>query len=69
MGFTMKKELVILLVGMVIGAWFLISENRKFFEKVMLLLIIVGLYVGIMLLTGASLEDVFSFLELGKFLR
>ena len=63
MEFIMKKEMLLLLAGMLLGAWFLISENRSFVEKITLLLVVAALLIGFLFLTGASIEDVFSSLK------
>ncbi len=60
MQFTMPKELIFILVGLVIGAWFVVGENMSFFEKLFALIVIVAVYVGFMLLTGASLNDILA---------
>ena len=57
----MPKQLIMLMVGLVIFAWFVIGE--RFLEKFLILLVLVGLYVGYMLLTGASIQDIFSIFQ------
>ena len=57
---SMPKELIYVLIGLIIGAWFIVGEKTSFLEKLFALVFIAVLYVGFMLLTGASLEDVFA---------
>ena len=60
MQISMPKELLYVVIGLVIGAWFVVGEKTTFMEKLFALFFIVVLYVGFMLLTGASLEDILA---------
>lgn len=53
-------KLMILLVVLLIGSWLLMGEKKPFGEKIGILVVLIVLYVGFRLMTGASLEEVLA---------
>ncbi len=60
MDIHMPKELIYILLGLVVGSWFLIGENMSLLEKLFTLVFVVFLYFGFMLFTGASIDDILA---------
>lgn len=55
----MPNGLIILVCILVLGAWFLIGE-KSFGDKLLLLVIALGVYVVYRLLGGATVADIFA---------
>ena len=55
----MPRELVILGIALLIGAWFVLDQ-RSLGEKFGLILLVLFIYVGYQFLGGASLSDILN---------
>ncbi len=56
----MPKKLVFLLIGLVLGTWFLMGGRKSVGEKVGLLIGLVIVYVTFRLLTGSTLDEIIA---------
>ena len=56
----MPKKLLILLVVLILGSWFLVDEKRSFVEKLMTILTVIALYVAVRLMTGATIYEILA---------
>jgi len=56
----MPRELIVIAVVLILGSWFLLGESRSFAEKLMLLFGVIGIYVALRLMGGATFQDIIA---------
>ena len=63
MEISMDKRFIYIIAGLILFAWFLISEKQSFFEKLTLLGLLGIISFGVLLLMGFSVEDILKALQ------
>ena len=56
----MPKKLLFMLIGLILGTWFLMGEKKSVGEKISLLIFLIAVYVAFRLLTGATLDEIMA---------
>ncbi len=51
------KNVLLIIMGLSLGAWFLLDESTSVFEKLMSIVLVIFIYVFAMICTGASSVD------------
>lgn len=56
----MPRKLIIFLVILLLGTWFIVDEDRSLIDKIMLIFVIIAVYVIFRILTGANLPEIIA---------
>lgn len=54
------RTLIYIGVALLVGSWFVLVERPSFFEKIMIIAVVAGLYVGFRFMTGATLGEIIA---------
>ena len=56
----MPKEIIFILAGLLIATWFLLGENKTFWEKLGIIFTVVAIYAAFRYISGVPMEDIFA---------
>jgi len=54
------RNLIFIGVGLVLFSWFVIGEKRSVWDKIFILVAVVGVYVAYRLMGGATMEQIIA---------
>ena len=57
----MPKPLVIMLGALILGSWFILGGRKSFYEKVLIVVVVVSLYMAIRWMHGDTIEQMFGY--------